>query len=488
VRLLINLKVSKFYFLPIEKVFDFLLIIPPVFTLYLCKSEDFCSTLLIIAVYIVASLFIVFSIMSNRTMKMLSGVCFISLISLLLSLVINESKPEESIYPGQNIQLIKTVTAIVLEDSREISGGQSIFPIELYSTENINSTQTSASGRLMISSRVKLFKGQVISIQKSNIFSNKSLFLFINQENISFISWVPTGNFEIWERRASLINKIQKKIHFMPENISILFKALFLGIKNNPKGEIFTVLRQAGASHILALSGMHLGIISFGIMFGLSFFLNKRISFLFTFFAIVFYVFIVGSGPSLSRAAILFTLLGIYSLTGFRVDIFHLLVISFLLQLMWNPSVAYELSFQLSYLALGGIILGSSKISRILPGFIPSGIRGILGASLAAQISTAPLVLHSFGVIYPVGIISGIILVPLITIFIWTGILGLLPLSGFLKNIIFNFLSILYKAIKFCADLFSNFPSIGESAAVYSGIILIVLLLVYFLLHSKRER
>ncbi|MEA1910763.1 MAG: ComEC/Rec2 family competence protein, partial [Spirochaetota bacterium] len=242
------------------------------------------------------------------------------------------------------------------------------------------------------------------------------------------MGWGSSLDDKILENRANFLSYLRQRIYRMQADSAVLFAALFTGIKDNPKGELFTSLRKAGASHILALSGMHLGIISFGVMFAFTSVFGRRLSFFITLIFIILYVFLVSTGSSLTRAAILFTLLGFFTLSGVRTDIFHVLVLCFVIQLTVNPGSAYELSFQLSYLALGGIILGSETISILLPGIIPPKIRGVLAASLSAQFFTAPLVLSSFGVIYPVGIISGIILVPVITLFIWLGIIGMIPL------------------------------------------------------------
>ncbi|MCK5672835.1 MAG: ComEC/Rec2 family competence protein [Spirochaetales bacterium] len=262
---------------------------------------------------------------------------------------------------------------------------------------------------------------------------------------------------EILKKRAHILDYLALRISRLGHGSDILFSALFTGKKENPKGELFMSLRTAGASHILALSGMHLGIIAFGFMFLFTPLFGRRASFFLTLLIILLYVFLVSSGPSLTRAVILFTLLGLFSLSGVRIDIFHILVICFLIQVIIDITSAYELSFQLSYLALGGIILGSDKVNRRIPGFIPPKLRGILAASVSAQLFTAPLVLYYFGVIYPVGVISGIILVPVITIFIWVGIVGMLPLPWVVSHFIFWIMENLFKIVEISAAFFSQF-------------------------------
>ncbi|MDA3941084.1 MAG: ComEC/Rec2 family competence protein [Spirochaetia bacterium] len=265
-----------------------------------------------------------------------------------------------------------------------------------------------------------------------------------------------------------------QRIDRMKPGASLLFTALFTGTKENPNGKLFTSIKKAGASHILALSGMHLGIISLGILFLFTPLFGRHQSFVLTLVLIIIYVFLVKSGPSLIRGAILFSLLGLFSFSGLRIDIFHILVICFLIQVTVYPGCAWELSFQLSYMALGGIILGSNAIRRILPGLIPFNLRTVLAASISAQLFTAPLVLNYFGVTYPVGIISGIILVPLITLFIWTGIFGLIPMPWVIQRLIFMVMEVFYILIESFSGFFSQFPVLNNRTTAIFFIVLLV--------------
>jgi competence protein ComEC len=420
------------------------------------------------------------SVFASGNFYLQSRIYYLVFISSLISLFIVQVPSEDNIFPGQNTEYIVEITGKVLADSKEIGGGQKIFSLQLSSAEDINSTRTSASGSLTVASQVDVYKGQFVSLAKKNILVQDSSFIFIDQKNISVLEWGTAWDILIMEKRAQILVYLKQHIRRMGVGPASLFTALFAGIKENPKGELFTALRRAGGSHILALSGMHLGIISFGILFVLTGLFGRRISFAVTLIVILFYVFLVSAGPSLTRAVILFILIGFLSLSGSRIDIFHILSICFLIQILLDPNSAYMLSFQLSYLALGGIILGSGRINRMLPGLIPGGIRNVLSASISAQLFTAPLVLYSFGVIYPVGIISGIILVPIITLFIWIGIIGLLPMPWILQRLVFSADASLYKAIEISADIFSRFPALELKGAIEVGMLLLIIYLIHF--------
>ncbi len=393
-------------------------------------------------------------------------------ISLLFSIVVIFRNTPEYIVTGQDERAVVEITARVMEDSREIAGGKSIFLIDLLSVKNNNSTITSASGKITIASSINVYRGQVIKVRKKNILQKSSSIIFVDHKKIEMLDWETTISANMFKKRAQIYDHLKKRIGIMYPNSSLLFSALFTGLKENPKGELFTSLRKAGASHLLALSGMHLGIISFGTLFFLTLIFGRKLSFIITLIILCFYVFLISPGPSLIRALIFFTILGLFSISGVKVDIFRVLIFCFFIQVVINPDSAYHLSFQLSYLALGGIILGTKRINRMLPGIIPPGVRAVLAASISAQISTSVLVLHYFGVIYPVGIISGIILVPIITIFIWVGIAALVPMPWLIRSFFFRLLEELYRTVVFFADFFSGFPELNIHSTVIGSLII----------------
>ncbi len=399
-------------------------------------------------------------------------------ISALISLFLFPGSEGELRFWGQNPDYISEVGGRVLSDSREIGGGVKVFTVQIIYAENQNKLRTDARGTISVFSSLNVYKGEQIIIRKRNLLYRNRKFLFLNRSQIEIDEWENTLQGEIFRRRADILKILSSRMKVVsPESFSF-FTALVFGIRDNPDGEIYSDLRRSGASHILALSGLHLGIIAFGVVIILKIFFSRKISFILTLIVIFAYVFLVGFSPSLTRAFILFGLAGMVGIIGKRADIFHILVLSFLLQTVIFPESAQTLSFQLSYLALGGIILWSSGISLPLPGIIPAGIRSIFAASAAAQIATGALVVYSFGRIYPIGIISGVVFIPLITLFIWVGIIGLFPLPLILRELVSWLLMKTYLIIKISAGFFSTFPSLSFrgsliAASVIFGIYLL---------------
>lgn len=223
--------------------------------------------------------------------------------------------------------------------------------------------------------------------------------------------------------------------------------------------------RNAGLSHILALSGMHLSL--FG---GLAFFISSRIARrnmadFFELAAIVFFVWFAGAGPSLIRALISAVILFINSsLRMKRFKGITVLSATFLIHLMIYPHHLKTAAFMLSYGALTGIMTFGSLFKLLLSRrFIPK-LSSALSESAGAQLMTSPVTWSMFKKLTPVGIAASVAVSPLVILFLYLGLAGtflclLMPFLSTVFNVIMN---CLYFIIKNTVIFFSHFPSIGS--------------------------
>ena len=211
------------------------------------------------------------------------------------------------------------------------------------------------------------------------------------------------------------------------ESLSIS-SALLLGQKSGLAKETRKKYAQVGASHLLALSGMHLGII-YGILYML---FIRRIRFsewkwfwlppiLLTIWG---YAFIAGMPISLVRASIMFTLATIATFAQNDTPPLHILALSALTILLFKPSALFGISFQLSFLAVFFIIILYQPLREIIR--LRNVITDTLMLSVVAQLGTAPLSIYYFHMLPLTGAIVSVILIPLTTIIIYLGLLTLL--------------------------------------------------------------
>ncbi len=287
-----------------------------------------------------------------------------------------------------------------------------------------------------------------------------------NEDEIQEAGW--NG---IWyEIRASLLGKLRRYCRELPPEIEGFLLALLFGIRDRLPAHIRELFVLSGCMHILALSGMHLGILVSGIVFLTAKSFGRRISGICGFVFTMFYLFLVGLKPSLLRASMMFFLAAAARSLGKRSSASTLLSLTFLINAWFFTRDLFSLSFQFSYAALAGIIVLGKRLHFLAKGSMPGFIASPLCTAVAAQSATAFLAVRAFGAVYPVGIAAGILLTPIIVVFIFEGLLFLiLSISGIpvLIRITSEIIELTFSLIRYTAVFFSRFPvlSIAEQYA-----------------------
>jgi competence protein ComEC len=263
--------------------------------------------------------------------------------------------------------------------------------------------------------------------------------------------------------------------------------ALLLGIRDNLDTNFAAQYRDAGCSYILALSGMHLAILVSLISFLLQKPLGLRAAAIAGSVIIIAYCFIVGPLPSLNRAALMY-LLGVVSTLGMlKRDMLSLLCMAFLIQIVFTPAAGFSLSFVLSYLALAGILVIGKAINGALMGKIPALLLQPLSASLGAFIATAGVSAWFFNDLRPVGILAGLALAPLATVFmvlsiVWLGIDFIIPALSFLPG---KVLSLLYWLMEKIAALAAAAPGVRANPFLVLFLSLLITVTILWLYRRR---
>ena len=232
-----------------------------------------------------------------------------------------------------------------------------------------------------------------------------------------------------------------------------LLLALLSGSREYTDSAVSDAFRNAGLSHILALSGMHLSLVSGIALFAGMKIFGKTKSYIFQFCAVSLFVWFAGFSPSLLRAFLCSVLLLLCSVCGIAgADTVLILCAAFILHAVIAPAHILSAAFMLSYGALLGILLFSETLNAFLIRALPEKFSAPLSASLGAQTLTAPVTLSLFGTFMPVGVIATPLVSPLVTVFIYAGIvcIGLslalpffAPLAGAVMNAIYGLIKLL---------------------------------------------
>lgn len=277
----------------------------------------------------------------------------------------------------------------------------------------------------------------------------------------------------------SLIYKIREKIKERFSSLCSPYNEILTGIvlgdKNDLPLEIKNVFQSSGVAHLLAVSGLHIGIIIFWIhLFFKLFKIYPLIESLFTICFLVFYVFLVGFYPSILRATIMWATLYFCKLSGQRYSSGRALILAGIIIFLLNPNHIKNIGFLLSFSAVGGIII-SQKLIAPLVAKSNHFLRYLLNSfsiSLGAQLAVLPVTAYYFNSICLIGIFTNFFAVPLASLILFFG----------LGSLFFPFLlpvnSILLKIFLKIISFFSEIP--GASIKTFTPSISIIL--IYYLL------
>lgn len=275
---------------------------------------------------------------------------------------------------------------------------------------------------------------------------------------LSSSNWQETG--KSVNNISTVSQKVRAKIISYYESFGLdsdtfaFITALTIGYKNFLTDELQESFRKSGTSHILAVSGLHVGIV-FIIFYTIFSFLGKRgkmfqIRQLLIILALWFYAFITGFSPSVLRAVIMLTVYCTGSLIQRKGFTYNTVAIAAFIILITFPYSLFDISFQMSFIAVLSILFFQPILDKfILPkNKVTKYIRNLFTVSLAAQLGIFPVVLYYFGTFPTYFFIANMLIVPLIGIIIYSVIsvvvFKLLALSG-LK--IFSIIFVLFRWI-----------------------------------------
>ena len=357
------------------------------------------------------------------------------------------------------------IEGVLLEDPRLISGGKAIVTLSLRRSSGDNGLRVNGRGEVTVffpqwsAEKLKSF-GRGTTVFAEGKLRSSDMGWTYSAESLHIVKPAPALERMRTNVRLNLIGRFDGKPW------GGLALALLLGIKDNLDTNLAALFRNAGCSYILALSGMHLAVIAALIAFLLKKPLGLHLSAIVGAVIIVLYCLLVGPMPSLNRAALMY-LLGVAAILGaLPRKPLSILCLSFLIQIVITPGAGNSISFILSYLALAGILIIGQPIYSLFCGKASDFFLQPLSASCGAFLSTAGVTGFVFGIIAPIGIIAGLVLVPLITIFM-IGSMIWLALDFLSISTIFSFpLSLLYQLMEKIVSAAGGMPGISASPSL----------------------
>jgi len=264
---------------------------------------------------------------------------------------------------------------------------------------------------------------------------------YMHFQNIHYQAFVKPDNWQLVEKGdgwhpMQIATRLQKRfIHILRKHITsedefAVASALILGYRDEISEEINTAYKNTGATHVLAVSGMHVGFLYIGISFLLGFVKSNRKSWKITkviieLGSIWLFSLITGGAASILRAAVMFSFIIIGKALQRESSIYNSLAASAFCLLCYNPYYLMDVGFQLSYLALVGIIYFEPKIYKLIyiENKVIDYIWQLTAVALAAQIVTLPISLYYFHQFPWYFWLSGLVVVPASVVVLGAGFL-----------------------------------------------------------------
>lgn len=208
-----------------------------------------------------------------------------------------------------------------------------------------------------------------------------------------------------------------------------VISALSLGYKDFLDDELRRVYSSTGAMHILAVSGLHVGILYFLLASALLFLPTSRISRYGKLFVVLiflwFFALLTGLSASVCRSALMFSLVAIGQCFNTRSNIYNTLAVAAFVLLVINPMNLFNIGFQLSFLAVLSIVVFHPYIYGLIhfKNRIFDYGWSLIAVSVAAQIGTFPLTAACFSQFPNYFIVTNLIAIPLATVILYLAVL-----------------------------------------------------------------
>jgi len=239
--------------------------------------------------------------------------------------------------------------------------------------------------------------------------------------------------------------------------------AMTLGDKSSLAPELKDDYSVSGASHVLALSGLHLGIIYAVLIFMFSGMRRQPVILLPVVCAVWTYVFIVGMPVSAVRAAVMLTVYSFVSMLNRDHMSLNALAVAAVIILITSPLDLYDVGFQMSFMAVMSILIFYSPLYRLMPRKVLAvypvkWLWQLVAVSVSAQIGVAPLIAFYFGRFSCYFLLTNIIAVPAATLILYGAFL-MIPLSlvpgiqSLLAGCLASIASLLNSGVSFVASL-----------------------------------
>lgn len=384
-----------------------------------------------------------------RTILLQSNIYRVTIVGVIIYALIVTLLPKyESVYKGSEEDFLCSIDNYKIEEDK--------MKLELVCKEKLvgsyyfkNDEYKFFKEKVNIGSSV-IVKGKLVSPKNNTVpyLFNYKKYLY----NKRVYYTLKIDNIKILKENSNPFIKLKNRVikHVNSYKDSTYLYAFILGKTELISDEVLTSYRENGISHLFALSGLHVSIFSSILLFILKKLRFKEIlNYVLIFIFLLLFSFITGFSPSILRATLLFFLLGINKVFYLNIRTLDILYLVFIILVIINPFIIYNLSFILSFTAAFFLIF-SSDLLKGKNYFI-----SLFKVSLLSYFASLPLSIYYFEYTNLLGTILNLVFVPLVSFVVFP-----LTLLTFIISKFYSILNITTNLLESLSLLFNKFKII----------------------------
>lgn len=322
---------------------------------------------------------------------------------------------------------------------------------------------------------------------------------YLSRKGIYFQSYLPnslkiakrddlTFAEKVKQRRLEILAKIDQTN--LKKRSREFAKGIILADRTEMDQETVRDFRDSGMMHILAISGTHMAIIFGVILLLLNFVVPpkyRRQKIIVALILIWSFAVFIDFGNSVVRSCIMISSYYTFILLQRKTDLLHSMALAGFVILILNSNQLFEVGFQLSFAAVGGIYWFNQPILKYLPkakNKFQNFMLNVLSISLSAQLGTIPLVIYYFHQYSAVSIVANLVIIPFAEIVIVFSLLMVILISMSIK---FSWLTSIYDGlITFTLKVIHLFADVDSLMQRMIPLTLIEVLLLYLVFYFLR--
>lgn len=384
-----------------------------------------------------------------RTILLQSNIYRVTIVGVIIYALIVTLLPKyESVYKGSEEDFLCSIDNYKIEEDK--------MNLELVCKEKLvgsyyfkNDEYKFFKEKVSIGNSV-IVKGKLVSPKNNTVpyLFNYKKYLY----NKRVYYTLKIDSIKILNENSNPFIKLKNRVikHVNSYKDSTYLYAFILGKTELISDEVLTSYRENGISHLFALSGLHVSIFSSILLFILKKLRFKEIlNYILIFIFLLLFSFITGFSPSILRATLLFFLLGINKVFYLNIRTLDILYLVFIILVIINPFIIYNLSFILSFTAAFFLIFSSDLLKG------KNYFVSLFKVSLLSYFASLPLSIYYFGYTNLLGTILNLVFVPLVSFVVFP-----LTLLTFIISKFYSILNITTNLLESLSLLFNKFKII----------------------------